>query len=31
MRQINIEAYSPDQILGLPDEQLDPLVLSGKH
>ena len=26
MRQINIEGYSPDEILGLPDEQLDALA-----
>lgn len=30
MTQINIEGYSPDEILGLPDEQFDALVLSGK-
>ena len=31
MREINIEGYSPDEILGLPDEQLDALVLSGER
>ena len=30
MREINIEGYSPEEILGLPDEQLDALVLSGE-
>jgi len=30
MREINIEGYSPDEILGLPDEQLDLLALSGE-
>ena len=30
LRQINIEGYSPDEILDLPDEQLDALVLSGE-
>ena len=30
MRQINIEGYSPDEILNLPDEQLGALVLSGE-
>lgn len=30
MREINIEGYSPDEILGLPDAQLDALVLSGE-
>jgi hypothetical protein len=30
LRQINIEGYSPDEILALPDEQLDVLVLSGE-
>jgi hypothetical protein len=30
MREINIEGYSPDEILGLPDEQLDGLVFSGE-
>jgi hypothetical protein len=29
MREINIEGYSPDEILALPDEQLDALILSG--
>ena len=30
MRQINIEGYLPDDILALPDEQLEALVLSGE-
>lgn len=30
MREINIEGYSADEILSLPDEQLDALVLSGE-
>ena len=30
MNRINIEGYSPDEILALPDGQLDALVLSGK-
>jgi hypothetical protein len=30
MKKINIEGYSPDEILGLPDEQVDALVLSGE-
>jgi hypothetical protein len=30
MREINIEGYSIDEILSLPDEQLDALVLSGE-
>jgi len=30
MRQINIEGYSPDEILSLPDEQLDALAFSGE-
>lgn len=30
MRQINIEGYSPDEILRLPDEQLDALAFSGE-
>jgi hypothetical protein len=30
MRQIDIEGYTPDEILDLPDEQLDALVLSGE-
>lgn len=30
MKQINIEGYLPDQILSLPDEQLDAFVLSGR-
>ena len=30
MREIDIEGYTPDEILGLPDEQLDALVLSGE-
>ncbi len=30
MRPIDIEGYSPDEILNLPDEQLDALVLSGE-
>ena len=30
MREINIEGYSPDEILNLPDEQLEALVLSGE-
>ena len=30
MRQINIEGYTPDEILGLPDEQLDGFVLTGE-
>ncbi len=30
MKQVNIEGYSPDEILNLPDEQLDALVLSGE-
>ncbi len=29
MREINIEGYSPDEILDLPDEQLEALALSG--
>jgi hypothetical protein len=28
--EINIEGYLPDQILSLPDEQLDAFVLSGR-
>jgi hypothetical protein len=28
--EINVEGYSPDQILSLPDEQLDAFVLSGR-
>lgn len=30
LKQINIEGYSPDEILDLPDEQLDALALSGE-
>ena len=30
MKQINIEGYSPDEILGLPDAQLDAFVLAGE-
>jgi hypothetical protein len=30
VREINIEGYSPDEILNLPDEQLEALVLSGE-
>ena len=30
MRQIDIEGYTADEILNLPDEQLDALVLSGE-
>jgi len=30
MRQINIEGYSPDEILDLPDDQLDAFVLSAR-
>jgi hypothetical protein len=30
MKQINIEGYLPDEILNLPDEQLDGLVLAGE-
>ena len=30
MRQINIEGYSPKEILDLPDEQLDAFALSGE-
>jgi len=30
VKQINIEGYLPDQILSLPDEQLDAFVLSGR-
>jgi hypothetical protein len=30
MRTINIEGYSTDEILSLPNEQLDALVLSGE-
>ena len=30
MIEINIEGYSVDEILSLPDEQLDALVLSGE-
>ena len=30
MREIDIEGYTPDEILDLPDEQLDALVLSGE-
>lgn len=30
MRTINIEGYSPDEILALPDEQLDAFVLSAR-
>jgi hypothetical protein len=29
VREINIEGYLPDEILSLPDEQLDAFVLSG--
>ena len=29
LKQINIEGYSPEEILDLPDEQLDALVISG--
>lgn len=29
MKHVNIEGYSPDEILELPDEQLDAFVLSG--
>jgi len=30
MRQVNIEGYTPDEILSLPDEQLDGFVLAGE-
>src|ERR1044072_6995747 len=30
MREIDIEGYTPDEILGLPDEHLDAFVLSGE-
>jgi len=30
MKQIDIEGYTPDEILNLPDEQLDGFVLSGE-
>jgi hypothetical protein len=30
MRRIEIEGYTPEEILGLPDEQLDALALSGE-
>ena len=30
MRQINIEGYSADEILNLPDEQVDDFVLCGR-
>ena len=30
MRQINIEGYSADEILNLPDEQVDEFVLCGR-
>ena len=30
MKQINIEGYSPDEILSLPDKQLDDLVFVGE-
>lgn len=30
MRRINIEGYTPDEILGLPDERLDGFVLTGE-
>lgn len=30
MRQIDIEGYTADEILDLPDEQLDAVVLSGR-
>ena len=30
MKQINIEGYSPEEIINLPDEQLDALVLAGE-
>ncbi len=30
MKRINIEGYTPTEILDLPDEQLDALVLSGE-
>jgi hypothetical protein len=30
MREINIEGYTPDEILRLPDGQLDSIVLSGE-
>ena len=30
MNQINIEGYTPDEILDLPDHQLDGFVLSGE-
>ena len=30
MREIEIEGYSPEEILNLPDEQLDALALSGE-
>ena len=30
MTQINIEGYMPDEILSLPDEQLDAFVISGR-
>ena len=30
MNRINVEGYTPDEILGLPDEQLDGFVLAGR-
>ncbi len=30
MKQIDIEGYTPEEILGLPDEQLDAFVPAGK-
>lgn len=30
MKQINIEGYSPEEIINLPDEQLDAFVLAGE-
>lgn len=30
MKQINIEGYAPEEIINLPDEQLDALVLAGE-
>ena len=30
MKRIDIEGYTPDEILALPDEQLDALALSGE-
>jgi hypothetical protein len=30
MKQINIEGYTPEEIINLPDEQLDALVLAGE-